>query len=181
MQGELFSEVVDNGGLAEARARTFFRQVLLGMAYCHRRKLVHRDIKLENLLLTGDRTHPLLKPQLGPLEAAQLNSLECPTSLRHWRCLVSGSTCKIADFGLAKDVAQDEASTILGTIKYMAPEMFAGAMYDGSKSDIWAAGVCLYCMTECRFPFTPPEGGNGGAGGIDVHKVRARSLPAVQC
>ena len=124
---------------------------------------------------------PLLKSQLGPLEAAQLNSLECPTSLRHWRCLVSGSTCKIADFGLAKDVAQDEASTILGTIKYMAPEMFAGAMYDGSKSDIWAAGVCLYCMTECRFPFTPPEGGNGGAGGIDVHKVRARSLPAVQC
>ena len=117
----------------------------------------------------------------SPLEAAQLNSLECPTSLRHWRCLVSGSTCKIADFGLAKDVAQDEASTILGTIKYMAPEMFAGAMYDGSKSDIWAAGVCLYCMTECRFPFTPPEGGNGGAGGIDVHKVRARSLPAVQC
>jgi len=58
LQGELFSEVVDNGGLAEARARTFFRQVLLGMAYCHRRKLVHRDIKLENLLLTGDRTRP---------------------------------------------------------------------------------------------------------------------------
>ena len=58
MQGELFSEVVDNGGLAEARARTFFRQVLLGMAYCHRRKLVHRDIKLENLLLTGDRARP---------------------------------------------------------------------------------------------------------------------------
>ena len=53
--GELFSEVVDEGGLPEERARALFRQILLGMAYCHSRKLVHRDLKLENLLLTGDK------------------------------------------------------------------------------------------------------------------------------
>ncbi len=49
--GELFSRVVDNGCLDEDEARFFFRQILEGMAYCHTRKLCHRDMKLENLLL----------------------------------------------------------------------------------------------------------------------------------
>jgi serine/threonine protein kinase len=113
--GELFAEVIDKQGLSEPRARDLFKQVLLGMAYCHARKLVHRDIKLENLLLTGDK-----------------------------------QTLKIADFGLAKDVSEQAARTIIGTEKYIAPEMLAGAEYDGLKSDMWSCGVCLYCMTECR-------------------------------
>jgi len=137
--GELFSEVVDNGGLPEPRARDYFKQVLLGMAYCHARKLVHRDIKLENLLLTGDR-----------------------------------QTVKIADFGLAKNVSEDAAKTVIGTAKYVAPEMLAGAEYDGFKSDIWSCGVCLYCMTECRFPFT--KAGNDGVGGHGVHQTTAGNL-----
>ena len=53
--GQLFSTVVSNSGLTERRARGYFRDILLGLAYCHARGLAHRDIKLENLLLTGDR------------------------------------------------------------------------------------------------------------------------------
>merc|ERR1719231_1461244 len=101
--GELFAEVIDRGGLDEDTAKMFFRQILMGMAYCHGRKLVHRDIKLENLLLTGDK-----------------------------------QTVKIADFGLAKDVSEDASRTIIGTAKYVAPEMLAGAEYDGLKSDMWS-------------------------------------------
>ena len=89
--GELFSEVVDNGGLPlDDRgpegskipgARSYARQILLGLAYCHKRSIAHRDIKLENLLLSADR-----------------------------------QTCKIADFGLAK-ISSGLDKTILGTIK----------------------------------------------------------------
>ena len=53
--GELYAEVVTHGGLSEELARFYFRQVLMGVCYCHGRKLVHRDIKLENLLLSRDR------------------------------------------------------------------------------------------------------------------------------
>ena len=141
--GELFSEVVDEGGLSEPRARALFRQILLGMAYCHSRKLVHRDIKLENLLLTGDKM-----------------------------------TVKIADFGLAKNVSEDAAKTVIGTAKYVAPEMLAGSEYDGFKSDMWSCGVCLYCMTECRFPFT--KAGNDGVGGHGVHQTTEGNLRLMQ-
>jgi serine/threonine protein kinase len=141
--GELMSEAVDVGGLPEPRARALFRQILLGMAYCHKRKLVHRDIKLENLLLTADKT-----------------------------------TVKIADFGLAKNVSQVAAKTVIGTAKYVAPEMLAGAEYDGFKSDMWSCGVCLYCMTECHFPFT--KAGNDSVGGHGVHQTTAGNLRLMQ-
>jgi serine/threonine protein kinase len=54
--GELYAEVVKQEGLAEAVARTYFRQILLAVAYCHARGVAHRDIKLENLLLSADKT-----------------------------------------------------------------------------------------------------------------------------
>lgn len=139
--GELFSEVVDQGGFGEGKARFYFRQILEGMAYCHARKLVHRDLKLENLLLTGDRQF-----------------------------------VKIADFGLAKNVSEDAAKTVIGTAKYAAPEMLAGAAYDGFKSDMWSCGVCLYAMTECRFPFTKAGNDGGGGGGHGVHQTTAGNL-----
>lgn len=135
--GQLFSDVLDHRGLQcdsnpdgmpEGTIRNYFRQVLLGLAYCHARGIAHRDIKLENLLLCGDKT-----------------------------------TVKIADFGLAK-VSTGADETIVGTIKYMAPEMFEGSGGGGNDHrlcDIWAAGVCLFAMTECRFPFS--VGGTGGA------------------
>jgi serine/threonine protein kinase len=57
--GELFSKVVDNGCLDEADALFYFRQILEGIMYCHERKLCHRDMKLENLLL--DQTQQTVK------------------------------------------------------------------------------------------------------------------------
>lgn len=55
--------------------------------------------------------------------------------------------------------------------------MFEGDSKGGNDhrlADIWSAGVCFYCMTECRFPFT--VGNNGGAGGHDVHETSTQYL-----
>eukprot|EP01048_Picozoa_sp_COSAG05_P006693 COSAG05_NODE_445_length_9773_cov_4.588071_10_plen_790_part_00 len=49
--GELLSKVVDAGRLSEDRSRFYFRQLLDGVAYCHRKRVCHRDLKLENLVL----------------------------------------------------------------------------------------------------------------------------------
>lgn len=53
--GELFSEVVETGGLSEQRARGLFRQLMLGVAYCHSRQVAHGSLKLEDMLLSANR------------------------------------------------------------------------------------------------------------------------------
>lgn len=44
-------------------------------------------------------------------------------------------------------------NTPCGSVHYAAPEMFLGNSYDGRKTDIWAAGVVLYCMVIGCLPF----------------------------
>eukprot|EP00475_Leptophrys_vorax_P033930 TRINITY_DN5414_c0_g1_i3.p1 TRINITY_DN5414_c0_g1~~TRINITY_DN5414_c0_g1_i3.p1 ORF type:complete len:544 (-),score=145.23 TRINITY_DN5414_c0_g1_i3:74-1705(-) len=52
--GPLFDFLKYCGGLQEVIARTYFRQLIAGVEECHRHGIVHRDIKLENLLLSKD-------------------------------------------------------------------------------------------------------------------------------
>lgn len=46
--------MVAHGKISEDKARVFFRQIVSAIAYCHDKKIVHRDLKAENLLLDSD-------------------------------------------------------------------------------------------------------------------------------
>ena len=119
--GDLFAEVVADSGMHEDKAKIFFRQILLAVAHVHARGVAHRDMKIENLLLTADKTA--------------------------W---------KVCDFGLSKYLSEDGlASTILGSVQYIAPEVVDPAVdkYDGRKADMWSCGAALYVMVECAHPF----------------------------
>ncbi|KAG2608788.1 hypothetical protein PVAP13_4KG013605 [Panicum virgatum] len=50
-QGQLHDLVAVRERLPEAQARTLFQQLVAGVAYCHRSMVVHRDLKMENVLL----------------------------------------------------------------------------------------------------------------------------------
>ncbi|GMM58061.1 protein kinase [Maudiozyma humilis] len=50
-KGELFNLLVERGPLPEAEAISYFRQIIIGISYCHALGIVHRDLKPENLLL----------------------------------------------------------------------------------------------------------------------------------
>ena len=49
--GNLFSFVKKRRKLSEKTAKFLFRQIILGIKHIHSKKIVHRDIKLENILI----------------------------------------------------------------------------------------------------------------------------------
>jgi serine/threonine protein kinase len=49
--GELFDYLAEKGRIAEVEARILFGQLCLAVAYLHNNGIVHRDLKLENVLL----------------------------------------------------------------------------------------------------------------------------------
>ena len=52
--GELFDKIVREGRFSEPLARSYFRELLNGVKYCHTQGVCHRDLKPENLLLDAD-------------------------------------------------------------------------------------------------------------------------------
>ncbi|XP_005799928.1 NUAK family SNF1-like kinase 2 [Xiphophorus maculatus] len=53
-QGDLYDYICDKKNLSEYEARHFFRQIVSAVHYCHQNGIVHRDLKLENILLDGN-------------------------------------------------------------------------------------------------------------------------------
>ncbi|GLI69926.1 hypothetical protein VaNZ11_014654 [Volvox africanus] len=133
--GDLFKYIQHRPRLSEGDARWFFQQLILALDYCHRRGVVNRDLKLENLLLSSAAEEPLPPGQL-----------EQPRSLH----------IKVADFGLCKTAVTSLPKSRVGTLYYMAPEVLkasADRPYDARLSDIWSVGCILYVLLFKAYPF----------------------------
>ena len=71
-KGDLLEYLNGSDDLSENEIRTLFQQLVLGMAYCHKEKVVHRDIKCENILLdakgrlkiTGKMASDIVRPMV---------------------------------------------------------------------------------------------------------------------
>ena len=65
--------------LQEAEARGIFQQLILAVDYCHRMGVANRDIKLENVLLGGDKKTPVIKLTDFGFSKSDLDSI--PTTI----------------------------------------------------------------------------------------------------
>lgn len=77
--------------------------------------------------------------------------------------LAEGKVCKVSDFGLTRDVYEDDAylkrSKDRVPVKWMAPESLADHVYT-SRSDVWAFGVLsweLITLGASPYPGVPPQ------------------------
>lgn len=68
---------------------------------------------------------------------------------------------KLADFGIVRTLASDDtddyASTVVGTLAYMSPEMLQSKMY-GFATDIWSMGVTYLFLLLRKDPYDPNTG-----------------------
>lgn len=124
-------ELRKTGGVFdEARAREHFVQLVDAVEHLHAQGIVHRDIKLENILL--DRANG----------CAKLIDFGLSDYL-----FEDGST-------LTEAVAEERVfDAYCGSPLYLAPEMCQQKPYRGRPVDIWSLGVVLYKMIQGRFPF----------------------------
>jgi serine/threonine protein kinase len=68
-KGDLLEYLNSSENLSEEEIRRLFQQLVLSEGYCHKEKVVHRDIKCENILLdnkgrlkiTGEKVYIRLK------------------------------------------------------------------------------------------------------------------------
>jgi len=52
--GDLCTHIDENGSLTEENARRFMIQLISALNVCHANSIIHRDVKLENILLTKE-------------------------------------------------------------------------------------------------------------------------------
>ena len=131
--GELLSKVQCQ--LKEKEIARIFNQIMSGIAYCHEKGIVHRDMKLENVLFaTEEKDSPIKIIDFGLsvlLGKKDINKEDDPNDLKK--------------YGFKR------MKTKVGTIYYMSPEIIKGN-YD-EKCDIWACGVILYTLLGGYPPF----------------------------
>ena len=130
LEGTLLTdEIYRVGGLPVRRAVRIARQIASALNAAHHARIVHRDLKSDNIFL-ADRND----------------------TLDHVKVLDFG----ISRF-LSVDNEQTRRSIVMGTPEFMAPEQITDPNLVDLRADIYALGVILYEMLSARRPFSNDE------------------------
>ena len=125
IEGEsLRARLARAGELAIPDAIRFLREVVSALAYAHARGVVHRDIKPDNVLLSGEYA---LVADFGVAKAISASA---------------GGANSLTSLGVA-----------LGTPAYMAPEQAAADPNVDARADLYAVGAMAYEMLTGSPPF----------------------------
>ena len=104
-------------------------QLSSALVYLHDSKILHRDLKSQNIFLTS--------PQLAESSTSPHNTI-----------------IKLGDFGISRplETTCDLASTCVGTPAYMAPEVCHRNLYS-YPCDMWSLGCVLVEMCSLKPAF----------------------------
>jgi hypothetical protein len=141
LEGETLDEVLTRRGrLPAAEAARLVGQVFDGLQHLLEKRMVHRDVKPANLMLTP---------------AAEAGKPDT------WN-----ATLKVLDVGLGRELFDESApegqvetqltqeGAVVGTPDYLAPEQAKDARSADIRADLYSAGCVLYHCLAGRPPFT---------------------------
>ncbi|KAF7822203.1 putative serine/threonine protein kinase IREH1 isoform X1 [Senna tora] len=147
--GDLYSLLRNLGCLDEEVARVYIAEVVLALEYLHSLRVVHRDLKPDNLLIAHDGHIKLT--DFGLSKVGLINSTDDLSGPA-----VSGTSL------LSEDEPQLSTSehqsdrrkkrSAVGTPDYLAPEILLGTGH-GYTADWWSVGVILFELLVGIPPF----------------------------
>jgi serine/threonine-protein kinase ULK/ATG1 len=138
------------GKFDEKLAKEIIRQIAEGLVYLDQNKVMHRDLKLDNILIHF--------PDYKGEDSAS------DEYLKDFDIECDNIEVVIGDLGFAKALdAKDMTKSYCGTPLNMAPEIMNGKYYN-TKVDIWSLGTMMYELLVGFSPFT----------GIDPHDLADR-------
>ncbi|KNE58794.1 STE/STE11/SSK2 protein kinase [Allomyces macrogynus ATCC 38327] len=120
------SSLVDGSGLDEAVVQHIMYQILYGLQYLHSKKIVHRDIKPDNILMD----------QNGNVKLVDFGAAKI---LSNQKTLTAGQS----------------AMSLIGTPNYLAPEVIVGKISSRiGCQDVYAVGCTMYELLIGRAPWS---------------------------
>jgi len=165
--GDLLRHIQQNGAIDEDRSRYLFKQLIKSVQYLHNKRIVHRDLKCENLLLTrmkedlpkirNNRSYTELSnnnnninqtPPESPRRYDMGNMLTPEFNMEEVKLLVT-------DFGFSRrfESPDEKSRTFCGSAAYAAPEIIKGEPYKMRDHDMWSLGVILFIMVCGTMPY----------------------------
>ena len=130
--GDLSSYIMKKKYLNENEARKIFQQVIDTVHYLHQIGVCHRNLRLENILLSSKKKDKIKLINFG-----------------HSNLYLTGVSSDNPTLSFGAEFLETPYENLV----YTPPEMILGFKYDGLLLDIWSCGIILYAMLFGSFPF----------------------------
>ena len=141
--GDVFT-LLSKNNLPRKTIQLIVAETILAVNYLHSIHIIHHDIKPENILISAKGHFKLSDFGLSKTLQDDKES-EVVKNLRNF-----------IEFKKPKDNLrdnEDENKDAVGTLNYMAPELFTDKYPNGSGIDYWAIGVLIFDLYSYSLPF----------------------------